>query len=258
MAKQPQFETEDIERLFRALLPTNRPDPFGEIEQRLLDIGNALLEGDEDTLKYQQFVKEELSDIKNKTFGILVLQIFRIIKFFFGLLPQGRIILLLIAGLGLASTILQGERPTLADVRAAAESTGLADFIDGILGELQRVVGEIEQSVEGVGQSFTEVFSRMTSDTAFLEGELSGAIAQLRSVVGRPGASRASRETPFEGQDIADRVQAALEGLQAMELPLEAIANAASNGSIFLPAILRAIEKRLREIPELASRMVSL
>lgn len=258
MAKQPQFESEDIERLFRALLPANKPDPFGEIEQRLLELGNALLEGEQETEIYRIFVKEELADIKNKTFGILVLQIFRIIKFFFGLLPQGRIILLVIAGLGLASTILQGERPTLADVRAAAESTGLADFIDGILGELQRVVGEIEQSVEGVGTEFTEVFSRMTTDSAFLEGELGGAVRQLRSVLDLSPNLSAATADGVELTGLAETLHEILAGLQAMELPLEAIANAASNGSIFLPAILRAIEKRLREIPELASRMVSL
>lgn len=262
MANQPRFETEDVERLFRALLPTNRPDPFGEIETRLLELGEALVEGEEETQTFRDFIKEELDDIKNRTFGIMILQIFRTLKFFFGLLPQGRIILLVIAGMGLATTLLQGDRPTFSDVREAVKSTGIGDFIDGVMAELQRITDETEESLKGTAQEIVRMFNGMTADTSFLEAELSNARASLESIVvsftGDTQSLIAGAEEPVDARPTVRQLQNVLATLDAMASPLEQVTNVASNGALFLPAILRALEDRIRAIPGLAAKLVSL
>jgi len=255
-----------LERLFKALIPTDREDPFGEIEKRLIDLGNALLEGDQDEIdhrqevdKYQAFVKGELESIKNRTFGIMVLQIFRTIKFFFGLLPQGRIILLLIAGMGLATTLLQGEKPSLSDIRAAVQSTGIGNFIDKIMDEIEKIVSDTTLNVETLADEITSMFRGLSSDTTFLERELNTAVSQLQLIASDVGASipTGKESTPFQG-GIGERLAAVVTGLESMSAPLEQAANVASNGAVFLPAILRGIEKRIRSIPEAAAKLAGL
>ena len=262
MPKQPRFETEDIERLFRALLPTSRPDPFGEIEQRLLELGEALLKGEEATETWRGEVKDSLASIQKRTFGIMVLQIFNALRFFFGLLPHGRIILIIVAVLGLAQTLLKDEPVRFGDIREAVANTGIADYMDEIMAEIQRVTDLAKTQVDDLTSELSVMFQTMSTETRFVEGEIDGAIRSIQDLINRDFGVAAigsiehqdGPNTPVTGADLLG----ILDTLQVVVPSLGMVGNVASNGALFLPGILRGLRDLVGEIPAMARRLVVL
>jgi len=255
---QPRFEAEDIERLFRALLPDGSPNPFGEINEALSQFAERFEEEVKETELYREGATGDRSSILRRTFGILFLQIFKTIRFFFGLLPQGRVILIIVAVIGLATTLLNDKPVTLDAIREAAKSTGIADFIDKILKELKSQVGEMATELRDVADVISVTIAQSAGRFENLE--------QLLAI-----SQEGLRQAQSFHQNIVDpTVESAREQFalarQALDQAIVAIsrsrgeatfgANALSNIDVFLTPILRSLPKELERIPDLAGKLV--
>ena len=246
MAKDPRFDTPDIERLFRALIPSGSPDPFGKLEEMLLSLAEEHSKDGILTDKFREEVKSELDSIKSRTFGILFLQIFKTIKLFMGFLPQGRIILIVIAAIGLLTALLQDGTVSGASIREAVAKTGLAKFIDKLLADLTTFVEGIAVHVEELANVTSEVFVSIAGSLDEAEVEVRDIIAQLTPIGG---------ETEEEqGLRIALARDKAL-SIQRRLLPA---GNAASNGADLVGPALRGLDDRIRTIPNMALKLVRL
>jgi len=244
VAQEPRFQIEDIERIFRALNPSGAPDPFGRIEDLILAAEEEHVKNGIITDKFRKDVKEELDDIKSRTFGILFLQIFKALKLLFGLLPQGRIILILLAAVTLLTATLEGETISLAAVRDAVEKTGLAKFIDDIMAELTTFTTEIADDVEELAFASSDVFASIA--------------IQLDSQISRLERARDDLNTfsiPDEDAALAAMDQVQFD-LQEIINVLVGPSNSAANADTLLGPALRALDDQIRTIPTLALRLV--
>lgn len=163
--RQPRFEIEDVERLFRALVPAGTPDPFGRIEELLVRLSEDYVADQKETIKYRDEIFDELSSIKTRTFGILLLQVFTAFRFFFSLLPQGRVILILVAGMSLIDRYLKDDPPTLADVKGLVKKTGINNFIDKMLEEVKVSANEIAGDIQFVGDNLGNIMVSLGGGT---------------------------------------------------------------------------------------------
>jgi len=252
MAKQPQFQVEDIERLFRALLPSGREDPFGSIEEKLLELGKALIEGDEAHLEFQEFLKNELAAIQRKTFGILLLQIFSTIKFFFGLLPQGRVILLIVAAVTIINSFLNDEKPSLLDVKNAIASTGIGKFIDDILAEIQSAADQLGASVSQTADITSQMFVAMAGRLEGTEATVEAALVSLARI------QEVTVDTPGALFDVQRTAETTLLQLRQALPGLTEATSLASNGAELIGPILRGIDDEISKFPTLALKLVRL
>ena len=245
MAQEPRFDVEDIQRLFRALVPSGSPDPFGRIEQMLLETARAALEEGKLTDEYRAKLDAELASIKTRTFGILILQIFKTIKFFLGILPSGRLMLVLLAGVGLLIALSEDGELSLGSIREAAASTGLARFIDDVMAELRKFTDELAVQTSSLANATSEMF-------VFLSGRLDGTMESLTIVANNlePGL--------YQGEGgLATAMQRQAQEIDRIVSGLFPAANAAANGADLLGPALRGIDDRIRKIPDLALRLVT-
>lgn len=246
MAKAPRFNIEDVERLFRALVPSGTPDPFGRIEELVLSLAEEHAKDGILTDKFRAEIREELDDIKSRTFGILFLQIFRTLKFFMGLLPQGRIILIIVAGIGLLTTLLQDGSLSGEAIREAVAKTGLSKFIDKLLAELTAFVNEIANHVEELANQTSEVFVSVA-------GNLDQSLATLVQI--------ASDLVPVQEETLSETQQRASTAANRIALEVDRMAptsNLAANGADLLGPALRDLDNRIRVIPTMALKLVRL
>ncbi len=275
MAKQEPLAPGDVEglfqRLFDALLPTDRPDPFGGLEEGILAVRESLVQVLEETDGTQEKIdavveqqktektqtdlyrvgaNDSRSSIESRTFGILFLQIFRVIKLFFGILPQGRVIILVIAALGLLQTFFDDGEVSLDTIKNAAKSTGLLGFIDKIMEELTREVGEIAQTAQDTGNAVSSIFVQMAGDLE--ETELD--ITLLRGFIDGLGLDPNQEDAQRVLWDVKD----GLEGLVGDGGKITLAATTASNADLFLTPIMRGIDDEIRKIPDLAGKLVKL
>jgi len=248
LAQVPRFQVEDIERLFRALIPSGQPDPFGRIEEIVLALGEEHAKDAVLLDKNQKDVGEELEDIKSRTFGILFLQVFKTLSFFLRLLPQGKIILLAVAIIGLLTTVLQDGDVSGAAIRDAVRNTGLAKFIDDILEELKKFTTEIADNVEELSFAASDVFASVAI-------QLDANINALQNLVG-------DLSTFDIGNDL-EALETAKARMSQVAFEMDEIvnnlvfpANAASNSDLILGPALRALDDEIRTIPTLALKLV--
>jgi len=255
---QPRFDVEDFERLFRAILPDAIPDPFGEIRTALVTLGERFEEEVKETDTYRDKADETRDAIQSRTFGILLLQIFKTLKLMFGFLPQGRIILIIIAVMGLATTLLNDKPVTLAGIRKAVESTGIADFIDSILEELKKSVGEMATELSDVGDIISVQvaqsagkFENIEQLLAITEGDVQVALNFFNNFTNQisPG---------FEalGEGARTSLETSLRALSGALGNATLGANAMSNVDVFLMPILRRLPDEIKKIPDLAGKLI--
>ena len=246
MAKQPRFDSEDIERLFRALIPAGGPDPFGKIEALLLDLGEEISKNDLLTDKHRKELMDELADIKTRTFGILFLQIFKTLKFFLGLLPQGRVILIVLAGIGLLTALLQDGTVSVGNIREAVAKTGLAKFIDKLLEDLTAFV-------EGIADHVEELANQSGEISIFISGRIDTTLLTLESL------ANDLLPDPEEGIiELDQRLARGRESIRVAAAQLAPAGNAASNAADLLTPALRGLDDRIRVIPTMALKLVRL
>jgi len=247
LAQEPRFDSSDLQRLLRAILPANRPDPFGRLEEL------AVTEAEENTKseilqdKFRDDVFGRLDKIESRTFGILFLQIFKTLKLFMGFLPQGRIILIVLAGIGLLTALLQDGEVSVGSIRDAVRKTGLADFIDKIFEELNIVVGQIADDAEVVGDVVAELF-------VSIAGNLDNHLDQLGAIASELVAAEGGQAVSIESLELkmASVRNRLIDQLQNMA----PTANAAANGADLISPILRNVDDRVRGIPGLAAKLV--
>lgn len=247
MAQEPRFTNADIQRLFRAILPANRPDPFGRLEELAVTEAEENLKNQILLEKFQKDVFDQLDSIESRTFGILFLQIFKTIRLFMGFLPQGRIILIVIAGIGLLTALLQDGEVSVGSIREAVAKTGLADFIDKIFGELNTVVGNIADDAGVLADVVAELFVQIAGTLDNHLDQLGLIAAELVQAQGGEAVSIESLEQKMTL--VRDR----LIGQTQLMAPT---ANAAANGADLISPILRGVDERIREIPGLAAKLV--
>lgn len=243
MAQQPRFEVEDIERLFRALIPSGTEDPFGRIEKLILDVSldhKMAAEGQE-ILEERLF--EKLDSIENRTFGILFLMIFRTIKIFLGLLPAGRIIIIALAIFTLLSTALETGGISADDIAAAAKKTGLADWLSKVLDDLEEHAALLSTHVEDLVLLTTEMFASISSD---IDGTIFNLNQVYKDSLTDPGEDPEAKFARLQSDVLAQAARLAPTG------------NAANNLKELLGPALQGISKRIREIPDQARQLVDL
>lgn len=246
MAKDPKFNVEDIERLFRALVPSGGTDPFGKIEEMVLSLAEEHAKEGLTTDQYREQVFERLDSIESRTFGILFLQIFKTLKFFFGLLPQGRIILIVLAAITLLTALLQDGEVSIGSIREAVAKTGLADFIEKLLEELTAFVKEIADHIEELANQTSEVFVSVAGN---LDQSLANLTVLANDLIPAP---------TDQALDLELRMATVQQGLLAEVRRMAPTSNLAANGADLIGPALRAIDERVREIPGVALKLVRL
>ena len=258
MANQPRFEIADIERLFRALLPDGTPNPFGEILTTLTTAGERFEEEVEATQEYRDAADEDRDSIKSRTFGILLLQIFKTLKIFFSILPQGRLLLLILAVIGLAVTILDDKPITLDAIREAAAKTGIAKFIDDLLAELKVSVGEISTELSDVADIISVAMAQAAGKFERLEQVLAISRSDVEEAL----------QFMVNFQNLAaenlrvsrGRAEAALgNAIRSLSLGLQQAtggANITSNVDVFITPVLRRLPGEISKIPDLAGKLI--
>lgn len=251
MAKAPTFQIEDIERLFRALLPDSRPDPFGAIDEQLLRLREIQAEEGLETDAYREEIKDSLDSIESRTFGILLLQIFRTIKFFFSLLPQGRIILLVLGGIGLVQTLLAGNRPSLEDVKGAVAASGIGAYLDSVMEDIRAVANALAEDTSELADATSQVFVSIAGKLERAEGKLE----ILASTV--PGFLE-GEVTATDLQDQARYLSTLGTQLGTILADLTPATNAASNSAEIIGPALRAIGPQIKDLPDLALKLTRL
>lgn len=246
MAKDPTFTIEDVERLFRALVPSGQPDPFGRIERLILSLAEEEAKDQIITDQHREEILEELASIKARTFGILFLQIFRTLKFFLGLLPQGRLILIVIAGIGLLTVLLDEGEVSGQAIRDAVAQTGLAKFIDRILEELGVFTNAVADRVQELSNLSAGLFVSVAGAVDAAQVDLAQAAQDLISTGG---------ETE---EAAAERIRRAHDAVTRAANRLLPAGNAAANGADLVGPALRGIHSSIREIPGMALKLVRL
>jgi len=240
---------EDIERLFRALVPDGGPDPFGKLDEKLLAAAERFEEEIKVTTEYRKDAQDSRDSIESRTFGILFLQILKSIKLLFSILPQGRLILLVIAVLGIASTLIDGKPVTLDAIKAAAKSTGIGDFIESILAELKVQVESMADELAGYADVLSIMFAMVASGAERAENTLARAFDDLHRIDLTGG---------IDTDVIALQLQ---EARNKLSLALSDITNAATlsiNADSLITPRLRSIPQDIRGIPDLAGKLVRL
>ena len=250
MAQQPRFETADIERLFRAILPSGREDPFGKIEDLLLKISEELQKDGVLHDEFREKTKEQLDSIESRTFGILLLQIFRTISFFFRLLPQGRLIILAVVIIGLVQSLLEDGQPSLDAIKAAAKATGLSAFVDRIIDELKKFTDEIAGDMSQIADVASVTFAQLSFDMDFMLNGVDRLAFKLDEL-GRHIDANNINQAFFALQDTLPELtvirQRALLG-----------SNLANNAADLIGPILRGLDDQIRTIPALAVKAIRL
>jgi len=245
-----RFTPEDVERILKSLFPSGGPDPFGKIESLILDVNEDIEKGKTvDDLRHEQ-TQDDLADIKSRTFGILLLQIFKTLSFFMRLLPQAKVILIVIAAIGLLNSLLEDGEVSVDSIKAAVKATGLQKFIDEILAELNALVAEIADHASELADVTSQVFVSIAGGLEGVEGRLESAIGHLQGRIG--GGLDLTPEDALAGLNDA------LFDLQGMLPGLTESTNAASNSDLFIGPALRNLDDRMREIPTLALKLVRL
>ena len=232
-----EFGIADIERLLKAILPEGRPDPFGELRDQLLAIAEEQLAFDGKYDANFELTNVRLDSIESRTFGILFLQIIKILRTLFALLPPGRLILILIAVIGLAATFMESGSVTGSDIRRAVEESGLGRFIQEQIRRLNAIVEEQAERVETVIDLGTDVVrsASVKADAVLID---------LTAL-----ANNAATQSAEEFQDYARATLA-----QTLEVG-EGLSNLVANLDGLIFGALRAIPDRIREIPALAQQL---
>ena len=253
MAKQPRFQVEDIERLFRALNPAGGPDPLGDIENLVLKFFESYEQDQVELEKYREKTDDTLNSIRTRTFGILILQIFKTLKLFFSLLPQGRVILLVVGVLGLAQTLLEGEKPSLLDIRAAVESTGIGKHLDAIMAEINQVTGELARSIQDLTDGIGEIFIMLGGHTEAVTTMIGSAMGDITALLQDLGSGLEVSTT-----EIQNRLDQVAWNLNDAVLRSDQAQTLADNTTDLLIPILRGLDEEIRNYPELAARLIRL
>lgn len=243
MAENP-FTIEDVERILRAVFPDLKEEnPLGVIQARLLDIMEDIDDMRSDDALDRRSRDEQLDKIQSRTFGILILQIINIIRIMMGLLPAGRVVLMVIAGTGLITTFLQSGKVSGEDIRNAIEQSGLSEFISNQLKKLRELADGVADDIDttiDLGASVVEAAALRAQtnliDLQFLANELAEA-SQLND--------------PQEIIARMERVTAETIG-RATELT-----NLTSNLDSLIIGSLRTLPQQVRAIPNEAAKLIS-
>lgn len=250
MANAPRFQTEDIERLFRALLPSGREDPFGKIEEFLIVISEELQKDGVLHDEFREKTLDQLDSIESRTFGILLLQIFKTISFFFRLLPQGRLIILVIAIIALIQSILSDGQPSLEAIKAAAKATGLSGFVDKIIEELKKFTDEIAGNMSEIADVASVTFAQLSFDLDFILNS-SKRLEFLLEEVNRHNNALNADQVFFSLQAVEQELaQVVRRGILG--------SNLANNAADLIGPILRGLDDQIKTIPALAIKAIRL
>lgn len=193
---------------------------------------------------------EELGDIKARTFGILFLQIIRTLRVFLGLLPPGRVILLIIAAVTIALPLIQGKTISLQEVRNAVAQTGLGDFLARVMAELNETVGELADNASLLADAASVSFVQLSGAIEIMARDISQALGNVESLLDLQGSELSS-----EAIELLNKVGFNLGGALRKA---DSTGNLSSNLDVFLGPALRSLGDEIRTIPRLAEQLVKL
>lgn len=239
------FDTEDVQRILKALFPTGAEDPFGELRGHIITIQEDLAEFDLGYQADQEELREELAAIKTRTFGILILQIINILRTLMGLLPAGRAILIGVAAMGLITTFLQSGKVSGADIQAAVQKSGLSQFIREQFRRLTTLAEEQATRIEDVMDLGTEVVRSAATKADGAFQDVSFLLAEIDKL------QQAGEE---QRDEIIGAIRAVATQAQTNAAELSNI-TANLDGLIF--GAMRAIPERIRDLPKEASALLS-
>jgi len=229
-----EFNIGDAERILKSIFPQVGENPLGDILTQTLEIRGDQLAFEEGYDADQEQIREELSAIKSRTFGILILQIIRTIKTLLGLLPAARIILIMIAVITLVTTFMQKGSVSGGDISAAVEASGLGPFIRRQVQILNGVVEEQAERVETVIDLGTDVLRVSATKAEVVLLDLDFVVRELR-----PGGERSVEEK----LDVVRSI------LQETRTQAADLANLTFNSDSLIMGALRTVPARIRSIP---------
>lgn len=239
MAEQP-FTISDVERVLKSLFPGSGDDPFGRLQDSLLKIREEQLSFETGYEVDQQELFTELASIKTRTFGILALQIFNIVKTLMGFLPAGRFILITIAALGLLTTFIQTGSVTSGDIQAAVARSGLGEFVREQLRKISQVANEQAERIETV----IELGQDVIESSAIKAGAV---VADVDSILEEIDLGEIDPETLLVNIRFV-LVETADQAAQLLNLT--------SNMDTLIFGALRRVPEQIRDIPAQAAALL--
>lgn len=256
--RQGDFDLEDLERLLGSIFEGVEGNPFEKIKEQLLELSSDLVDQEKITEEYRTEVFDQLEHIRARTFGILILQILKTIKLFMSLLPGGRVILIVLAGLALLESLFNDGTVSAGAIRDAVAKTGLADFIDDTLAQLRTKVGLIADHTGELADAASIIMVRAAGAFENVEAEVGSTVGTLEALIASPpyfiedwyeqGNSTRISISILEG--LRDDLMGALTSVQQY-------GNGVANGADVIGPALRNLDDRLREIPDLALKLVT-
>lgn len=182
---------------------------------------------------------EELDDIKDRTFGIFLLQVFKTVRLIMRLLPAGRVILIALTVFTLLENWISEGELSGASVKSAIEESGLKSWLGD---KLQVVYDLVDQIASQVDTSTLLMRDMATSISLSLEKALS----ELNTAL--DAADILPDEHAIEV--LYNRVVVVMEDLQGA-------ANGAFNTDVLLGPILEDATKKIRDIPGAVSEIIT-
>lgn len=183
-----------------------------------------------------------LERIQSRTFGILILQIIKTIQFIAGLLPAGRIVLIVLAVVSLLVSYFDTGQVTGADVRRVIEETGVGKLIDQIIQELGEKADEAIVDLEALGAGITELLVGLGNDLQVEADELR---SSYRDLVTAPVL------------ELEETAQVVSQRMLNQAGRIVQSANLSSNLTLVVQSIVDSLRKRIEALRTAAERGVN-
>lgn len=203
----------------------------------LLD--DSLLNHREHFALFEKDTEEQLDDIQTRTFGILILQIVKTLKFFLSLVPKTKYVLFGLSILSIIVLYLDKQEVTAADVNNVLRDTGLASLLQNALAFIESEVAQLVSTGEIVADEVSGIFQAQASDMALAAATLRDASRRLTSA------------NPASALQVANEV--ASSELERIAVILTDQQVLAGNARDLIAGVLREQVERIRRVPQLVA-----
>ena len=229
------FDLADLERILSAVFPdlkTVSSEDIAALKGLLVDIGEQLIAAETAELAWREKADDKLDDIKTRTFGILILQIIKTVKFIFSLLPAGRAVLIGLALFSVLTSYLEGEKVDKGTVSEIMEKTGLSNFLSRIVNQVDDRVNEVISELRAIADQGGNVLDETVTD---LEKVITRQITNLQAI------------RLADVQTNLPAFYSSVDDLKDSISDLEGSANVIANLKVILEAITRGTEDKIRD-----------
>lgn len=230
---ETDFDLDDVIRILEAIFDEPLGNPFEQIE-------TIVTQSATDHLAWEALVDGRLDNIEARTFGILILQLVRVIRLALAIIPGGQSILIIIIIFSLIQDYFDDGSLSIETINSAIERSGLKTFLTEKLEAINAIVSDAAIQVETQTLLARDAFLALAMDSSGIESALNGVINGLGE----------------EHSNLRVAIDSARDDLGILMLDVNAMASLASNSDLFVGAALAKIGPRIREIPRAAEDLL--